>query len=397
MGDGASYMSMHIRCQGNQTLDSCCDAMTTPRAFTFMLLMAWLTPEFASAQHTPDASPPPPEEIALVTPDEVSGARRAVSVGAAFVPGLLLHGSGHLALGERRTGLGLLGAEALGLTMLIGGIGGLAVTGAADEFVPPLYWTAMAGAGLFFFSWGADLYGTLGLYQRESQASSSPAFWRISQGYQHVINPALPTTSLSKTQVELFWRRLSVHGMGYVDVRGAQDQRFELRARYRIAGQQSGPDASHVMLGTGFVRHRYSFARTTEALGELFAQGRYDLMRAAPTLQGLFLEGSAGVALGQYRHDEFGAQFEDLLLGTVGLGVYLGSQEMRRGELVVFYDHRHDGYVAGTKVEGLGSGAIGSANVRLRQRIGPRFGLDIGYGAGSAHVFDASITIRQKQ
>ena len=45
-----------------------------------------------------------------------------------------------------------------------------------------------------------------------------------------------------------------------------------------------------------------------------------------------------------------------------GFGVYFGrSRRARRGELLLVYDHRHDGFAGGMKIGGLGSG-------RRRQR-----------------------------
>ena len=121
-----------------------------------LAMLGALSPVLAEAQEAtspvvtsaPDAS---------MKADEPSPLRHTLATAGSVVPGLLLHGSGHVVLGEYRTGLKLMGAQAAGFALLLGGISGLAVTGAADEFVPPLYWTAMTGAGLFFFSWGLHI------------------------------------------------------------------------------------------------------------------------------------------------------------------------------------------------------------------------------------------------
>ena len=346
-----------------------------------------------------DRSPSPTsKEGARDEAEEPSTLRRALATGASVVPGVLLHGTGHVALGEYRTGLALMGAQGAGLALLLGGISGLAVTGAADEFIPPLYWTAMTGAGLFFFSWGADLYGTLGA-SRWTGRAYQPTLWSVSQGYRHVISPASSTTSLSRTKLSFQLHKLHLEGIFFADLRGLQDQRFEARARYLLLGSFApDPLARWLEVGAGLTRHRYNVASTTESLGELFLYGRHDLRRFSETLAGLFVDASIGVAMGQYHYAAVEArQFEDLLLGTAGLGLYLGDpddQERRGGTFQIFYDHRHDGHIGGTKMRGLGSGAIGSLNVRLEKRLSKRFAIELGYGVGSAHVMDAAFSVR---
>src|SRR6185295_16305047 len=100
-----------------------------------------------------------PRDVA--PPSAPSGGRRALSTAAALVPGALVHGSGHFALGESETGGALLAAEGAGLGMVLGGGAVLFLSGASRYLVGPAAVVTILGVGVFGASFGADLYGTL--------------------------------------------------------------------------------------------------------------------------------------------------------------------------------------------------------------------------------------------
>ena len=61
-----------------------------------------------------------------------------------------------------------------------------------------------------------------------------------------------------------------------------------------------------------------------------------------------------------------------MLLARFGFGMYLGDPAERGGEVVVYYDHRHDDFAAGLKLTGLGSGIPGHFGAEARYYFGHR-------------------------
>lgn len=89
--------------------------------------------------------------------DKPSDSRRGLSVAASFVPGILVHGSGHFVSGQTRTGWKLLGAEGIGLGLALAGVGGTAITGATRRFIAPMVLGIVTGGALLMISALADI------------------------------------------------------------------------------------------------------------------------------------------------------------------------------------------------------------------------------------------------
>lgn len=332
---------------------------------------------------------------AQAKPAEPSTTRRVLATGAAVVPGLLIHGSGHFAVGETKTGWRLLIAQGVGIGMVALGGAGLVASGAADQLNAPSIWLATGGAGLFLFSWGADLYGTLTLGRGAGGPVRQASVFEVEQGYQFVQNPALEGAHFSRTSLIGRWGHLAMQGRAWFALDDAQ-YRLEFGSQWRLGGPRPNHrarDGSFADLHVGFARHRYDFG-ATETLGELALRGRYDLIRMAPTLNGMFVQGGFGVGFGTLQYDALTSEFTTMLLSEVAIGLYLGHARDGFSEVSLFYDHRHDGFAAGTKVTGLGSGAIGSAGVRLRLGILENWGLSLLGQAGSAYVVNANVVYR---
>ena len=69
-----------------------------------------------------------------------------------------------------------------------------------------------------------------------------------------------------------------------------------------------------------------------------------------------------GIALQAYAYDTSAASADigELLLARFGYGMYIGRRGGPRGEVSLYYDHRHDDFAAGLKTAGLVSGVAGS-------------------------------------
>src|SRR6478609_3699467 len=85
---------------------------------------------------------------------------RALPTAAAIVPGVVVHGAGHYALGEPETARQLLLMEGVGLGLFVTGGLTLWLSGASRYLVAPAATATIAGFGLFSTSYFADIYGT---------------------------------------------------------------------------------------------------------------------------------------------------------------------------------------------------------------------------------------------
>jgi hypothetical protein len=98
-----------------------------------------------------------------------------------------------------------------------------------------------------------------------------------------------------------------------------------------------------------------------------------------------------------FTHYQVGAHETDaagLLLARFGYGLLFGQPGGRHGEMLLFYDHRHDDYAGGLKVTGLGSGAAGHFGLEGAFFFLPRWGVHAEVQAGSAYLAGLSIIHR---
>ena len=79
------------------------------------------------------------------------------------------------------------------------------------------------------------------------------------------------------------------------------------------------------------------------------------------------------------------------------LGAYLGNPSRRGGEARVYYDHRHDDFAAGLKLESLGSGPLGHFGTDLRYYLTSHFGAHLDFQVGSAYVTSLSVLYRPEE
>jgi hypothetical protein len=334
--------------------------------------------------------------------------RGPLPVAAAVVPGVLLHGSGHYAAGDRPTAWRLARVELLGVGMMVAGIGALAVTGASDRTVEPIIWTTAAGGGLFATSWLADLYGVIA----PPGGVGSPLLVLPSVearlGTRYVGDPTLVGRAFLGPAVDVRFGRWRLSPGTWFALAGGSNARFEAEAAFRIVGPRAGRAAVAAVDGSFFdlvakgIHHRYrddpqgpllaAFEMTTV---EVRADGRYDLRRYAPSLTGAFVEAGAGVGIGGYHYPAAATtETATMLLARFGFGFYAGRRAERWGEVRVYYDHRHDDFAGGLKMPGLGSGTLGHFGLDGRVYAGDRWGLRAEVQAGSAWVAGLSLAYR---
>jgi hypothetical protein len=336
---------------------------------------------------------------ATAVPGDSSGEPRragALAVGAAVVPGLVVHGSGHFVAGRSRTGYALLAAEGAGLGLLVGGLFALRETGASRRVVAPLALVAVAGGALFVTSALADLYGVVAPEgDRGSPLRIAPAV-ETQLGARYVYDPTFAYRAFLVEAFDLRWGRIRASPSAWYALDDT-NRRLRLELAYRTTGPMPGAiarDGSFVEIEGALVDHDYGQEGFGMLSGEAMAHGRLDLRRLSPDLAGSFVDGGAGAALQSYRYDRVGTEGRDMLLARFGFGFYLGSPPGPQGEVQAFYDHRRDGLAAGLKVPGIGAGYLGSFGLRARYYFGPRWGLLTEAQVGSALLGGVSILFR---
>lgn len=368
------------------------------------------TSEPASATTTTTTTTDSPELAPETTVDtgtepasaETSRQRpRVLPFAAAVVPGLLVRGSGHFALAQPRTARNLLLMEGIGLGLFLGGGLTVVFTGASRYFVAPAASATMLGFGLFSTSYLADIYGTV---SNDGGAALSryrpPARWETELGYRRIEDPEFAYRDLLVERVSRQIGPLRLTPSGIFSTRG-DTARYRVEAQYRLAGAVDDPhpsDVSFLDLTLGFVHQRHRPEHFSRSSAELSLTGRYDFARLGPTLRGAFFELGAGYALARTDYDLSGlkvpSDLEHALLGRVGFGVTLRGASAPGSEAIIYYDHRHDDYVAGLKLTGIGSGVLGHFGVEARWFFNESVGVALDAQAGSAYLAGASLLFR---
>ena len=327
--------------------------------------------------------------------------RGVLPTAAAVVPGLLVHGSGHFALGQPRTARRLLLMEGAGLGLFLAGGLTIVFTGASRYFVAPAATASILGFGLFSTSYMADIYGTL---SNDGGAALSryrpPARWETELGYRRIEDPefAYRDFLVERVSRQIGPLRLSPSGMFSL---GGDSARYRIESQYRLLGDVEDPhprDVGFLDVTLGFVHQRHRPEHFSRSQAELSLDARYDFARLGPTLRGAFLELGAGYALARTDYDLSGFtvphDLEHALLGRIGFGVTLRGKSAPGSEALLYYDHRHDDYVAGLKVAGIGSGVLGHFGFAARWFVTESVGFALDAQVGSAYLGGASLIYR---
>jgi hypothetical protein len=320
---------------------------------------------------------------------------------ASVVPGVLIHGSGTFLQGRTQTTNRLLLMEGTGVGLtLIGGVA-LFTTGAARRVVGPAALTAITGVNLFALSLLSSLYASaapregLGVPRREL------ALLESSLGYLYVYDPQFAFHHFATLDVDARVGPWHLAADSAVAPRQG-NSRWKLEGGYRFLGPR-GPrepmasDGSYLELELGFGDHYYGEDEFTSRVLELVLEARIDSQRYLPDVRGAFFQLGAGLAKQWLLFDLPGEDQSDdtsLLLAHFGFGMYLGDAAMQGGELELYYDHRHDGFAAGLKVNGLGSGVAGHFGLRGSYTIGPEWAVSAMTEIGSAWLLGTSVTWR---
>ncbi|MDI3291904.1 hypothetical protein [Polyangium sp. 15x6] len=324
--------------------------------------------------------------------------RKGLAVAGSFVPGALVHGTGHLVLGHTRTGLVLLGAEGAGLGLIVAGLGGAAATGATRRFIGPIILGTVTGAAFFFLSALADVYGVLA---PEGGTGSPPVYLpsvETQLGVTFVHDPNFAHNAFLTPGADLRAGSFRLSALGFFALDDT-NARTRISAAYRFfgprpSGHERARDGSYLDVEFALTNHSYATEGFSVTTGELNLLGRLDLARVGPTLRGSFAELGLGIAYAAHRYPGIGVEANDLLTPRMAFGMYLGHSGYPRGEAMAYYEHRHDGFAGGFKSPGLGSGIAGHFGAQTRLFFTPRWGAFFDVQGGSALVGRASLLFR---
>ncbi|WP_394851008.1 hypothetical protein [Pendulispora rubella] len=334
-------------------------------------------------------------EVARADEAPPSYARRPLAAGAAVVPGLVVHGAGHYVLGETATGHRLLAMEGVGAAGLVGGLAGLAVTGASRRFAGAFGLLTIAGAGLFLVSALTDLYGVLAPEGARGEPLRTAPFIRTELGLRYVYDPNFEYRSFLVQGVDYRLRGFKIAPTAWFALND-DNARLMANVGYRFVGprpDRRASDGSYFDIDVGLLHHRYGTERFSMTGGEVLVKGRLDMALLGRTLRGSFTELGGGFGLQSYRYFGFTDEANTLLLGWFAWGFYIGSGN----EVMVYYDHRHDDFAAGMKLGGLGavgSGVPGHMGARGTYFFTDDWGITADAQIGSAFVGGASLLFR---
>jgi hypothetical protein len=347
--------------------------------------------EDADKRHLPRAAGTTPE------PPPPSATRQTLAVGAALVPGVIVHGSGSYVLGDTDTAKRLLLMEGGGLGLAVGSLSGLALTGAARSVAGLFIVTGMGGASLFCFSFAADLYRVASPPDGFGLPRRTPWF-ESDIGYVSIHDPVFDYRHFVSSGFRVQPGRIGfAFEAMHAPLQG--NGRVRMEPNLRLWQAPNGPggrvDGSFLEFKGGASLHRFDTERFSTDTYELSLHTRIDSERVLPGVRGAFGEFSAGYAWRETRFEDFGvANHDTLLLGGFGFGMYVGTPGGRGGELTLYYDHRHDDFAAGLKAEGLGSGVLGHFGLRSRFYVDERWGVTGSAEVGSALVLGLGLTFR---
>lgn len=344
-------------------------------------------PEPAHAEEPATAGTPPPPTAATGAA-QAQDARGPGPIAAALVLGPIAHGAGHFAAGEHRTGLRLLAAEGIGAFAAVGGLGGLALTGASEKMAGPLAGVTALGVGLFATSFLADVYGVVAPSGGFGRPVLRPAL-TAEAGLFGVIDPIFDYDALAHLSARAFVDRNSLALEGHVGV-DHSNQRVRAVYAHRLLEQGA---ATYLEIELAALHHRFAPEHFSQTFLEAAVSGRLALEHVAPTLQGAFVDAAFGAAIGAHRYFGLHTESDNMLLIRIGFGFFIGDG----GSWQLYYDHRHDGYAAGLKVSGLGSGVLGHVGTALQVYVSENWGFALRAESGSAHVLGASLLYRRKR
>ena len=350
-------------------------------------------PESAPASTAPVEPTPavpsvdPARESVTFQADQAPEPYSPLPIGAALVPGLLLHGSGAWAAGDRETAKHLLIAEGIGAGTLVTSIVGLAVTGASRQFTGVLLPTAVSGAFLFLGSWFADVYGvSVPLEHRGSAPAHTPRI-ELSLVTSYRYDPRAATDAILLPTAKVALGRWLLNGNAQIAPSNSTS-RIRGDIRYRVFKRP----ADFVDLQFAVTNNRLGEDDINTLSLEFAVPARLDLGHLGRLLRGSFAELTLGGMITSVRYNNVDARETDgAVLGRGAIGAYLGDGD---GEVQIFYDHRRDTLAGGAILGGISAGFVGYAGIQGTWFFSRHVGATALVEIGSALIAGGGLSMR---
>lgn len=356
-----------------------------PAALRVALVAAALA--LAPAAAAAPEPPPPDAPPADFEPGPLPAA-------AAIIPGALVHGAGHFVAGDTDTALTLLGAQGVGLGLVVLGGVPLAATGASRKLIGPAIAVSVTGVGLLITPMLPDLYGALTGGRDAPAPARVPLTARL--GYAWVYDPQFAYRHFSTVGYLARLGDIALDGSAWIAV-DDDNQRLRQRLDWRVLGDNRGaPDRpGYVDLAGAVTWHRFGTDGFSRLSGELAIEGLYDMGRMGPTLRGSFTFAELGWALEAYHYDvpglAFGEDVAEQLLLRFGYGIWFAD---RRGALSLYYDHRKDDHTGGLGTRGLGGGIPGYLGLAGDYALDDTWAVDLDLRVGAAYIVGVGVQYR---
>jgi hypothetical protein len=328
----------------------------------------------------------------------ISASRRAAAIALAVGPGLVVHGIGSWIVRERRTAKRLLYGEVIGLGiatgagLLVGGSGGNPYT------IVPGVPIVIAGSGMFFQSWLADIYVAAGGDNIVERARAQ-APWSVELGtswlhdaYRERALLRAGATAWLGTVTDGPLARVGVGANGLFDAGGdakLADGSVHVRLLGPIASGDVIDDGSRLTVRAGTRIHVDDADRTSQWTQELEVSGRLDLVHLDERFASSFAELGTGVGIVRVKYNDMTSEWSSALLGHFAWGAYLGA----RGEAKLFYEHTRDGLVGGLPAW-RAAGFVGHVGAAVDVRVWGPWALRGELAIGNAYLTTLAVGYR---
>lgn len=332
----------------------------------------------------------------MAPPRPPTRGRRVIATAAAILPGVVVRGSGHWLVDDRRTAKRLLVIEGVGLGLAaLGGLP-LGISGGAEETLPGLALLVPA-TGLLFTSLAADVWGAAG-GAGIAGTPAPPSALDASLGYSFVGDPRVPFANLATVDASAWLGPAQLRASGWL---GDSTWQARATAGLRVYGPRPGArrddgDTSALDLAVSVAEERRADQGLRIASGEAAVLAHIDLARIGPTLHGTFATIGMGFGAERVRYTASGtADTSGLMSARIGWGFVLGDLRGtgRALETEIYYEHRRDTLAGGLTLHIPFNGFIGYVGAVTTAWHG-RYGVSARLDAGSAYVATIAAHVR---
>ncbi|MGM0595742.1 MAG: hypothetical protein ACQES9_01760 [Myxococcota bacterium] len=319
----------------------------------------------------------------------------------AVLPGII-YPAGHLVMGDFNGHKKIIAVKGVGLAFLLAGALPLLLTNASPKVIHLPVYSLLTGFGLFSGATLADIYGSIFANNPLGKPQYIPDSYQLKLGYIYLKDYHLGADNLlmaearinfGKFQIRSTFSRAVPHNTNWLESRFSWRLWGPLEKIKTVSG-------SFFDLAAGFYYKHFGEEKFTNLGLELLLVLRYDLAGFHQTLRGSFVQYEGGILyhLTGYEalEDEVFSDSELMPLSRLTFGLYMGSG-INRGELALYYDHRHDNELAGTSLGSMGDGVIGHFGLKAFYYFTKNWGLGLDLAAGSVYRSLFSISYRGKK